>query len=229
MTLKRGLWVGALLLALPCGARHEPDVAQALQILLAGNERYVAQRAEHPDQSTQRRLDVAEDQHPFAVVLGCADSRVPPELVFDQGLGDLFVVRVAGNTLDDEILGSIEYAVEHLGVRLVVVLGHENCGAVKAALQGGSAAGHISSVLAPIQRGVKAVSEKGGDPVNNAVRANVLHVVKQLRSSKPVLTEFVRDGRVHVVGAEYHLHSGKVELLSHEPAPRHGRAAPVND
>src|SRR5262245_40561826 len=109
---------------------------QALARLLAGNARFVAHRERHPDITVRRRRALVSSQHPFAVILGCADSRVSPELLFDEGLGDLFVIRVAGNVVDDVVLGSIEYAVEHLGTKLIVVLGHEKCGAVSAAVAG---------------------------------------------------------------------------------------------
>src|SRR3954451_10886779 len=115
---------------------------QALSRLLAGNERFVAHKERHPDESAGRRRELVSGQHPFAVILGCSDSRVAPELLFDEGLGDLFVIRVAGNIVDDDILASIEYAVEHLGTKLVVVLGHEKCGAVSAAVSGESTVGH---------------------------------------------------------------------------------------
>jgi carbonic anhydrase len=126
---------------------------RALQKLIDGNKRYVDFKRTYPDQDQVRLKAVAQDQHPFAVILGCADSRVPPELLFDQGLGDLFVIRVAGNILDDGTLASIEFATAELGVPLVMVLGHERCGAVAATLNGGEIPGHISrlvdSYLAP--------------------------------------------------------------------------------
>lgn len=122
---------------------------EALARLMEGNARYVSAKLNHPDQTLQRRAEVASGQHPFAIILTCADSRVPPELLFDQGLGDLFVVRVAGNIVDDDILGSIEYGVGELATPLVMVLGHERCGAVKATVesveQGGEVPGHIGA------------------------------------------------------------------------------------
>ena len=118
--------------------------AEAMQKLLEGNARYVSGNVSHQDQYVlERRSELISSQHPFAIVVGCSDSRVPPEAVFDQGLGDIFVVRTAGQVLDNASLGSIEYAVEHLGVPLVVVLGHDNCGAVTAAVKGGEAPGHL--------------------------------------------------------------------------------------
>jgi carbonic anhydrase len=119
----------------------------ALQKLMTGNKRYYEGNLTHPNQTKVRILEVAKGQHPFAIILGCSDSRVPPEVIFDQGIGDLFIIRVAGNIIDNNALGSIEYAVEHLGVKLVVVLGHEKCGAVDATVKGGEAPGHIKYLI----------------------------------------------------------------------------------
>src|SRR5262252_9569528 len=131
---------------------------EALKKLIAGNERYVRAKVNHPDESLARRKELTTGQHPFAVILGCADSRVSPELLFDEGLGDLFVIRVAGNIVDDAVLGSIEYAVEHLDTKLIVVLGHEKCGAVSAAVEGGDVPGHLKALVAAIQASVLATA-----------------------------------------------------------------------
>ncbi|MBA3939351.1 MAG: carbonic anhydrase, partial [Planctomycetes bacterium] len=140
----------------PAGERHEPAAsrepiapsnAQALQRLMEGNARYVAGKATHPHQDAARRAEVTNVQKPIAIIVTCADSRVGPEVVFDQGLGDIFVLRVAGNVADDDVQASIEYAVEHLNVNLVMVLGHERCGAVKAALAGGELPGHLAGLI----------------------------------------------------------------------------------
>jgi carbonic anhydrase len=128
---------------------------QALQELMNGNKRYVAAELAHPNQTAARRAEVAKGQDPFAIIVGCSDSRVPPEIIFDQGLGDLFVTRVAGNIVDDVVLGSIEYAAEHLGVPLIVVLGHKRCGAVEAAAKGGDAPVHIRSLVEAIKPAIK--------------------------------------------------------------------------
>ncbi|HLP43294.1 MAG TPA: carbonic anhydrase, partial [Fibrobacteria bacterium] len=163
------------------------------------------------------RSMVAKAQLPFAVIVGCADSRVPPEILFDQGLGDLFVVRVAGNVIDDHALGSIEYAVEHLGAHLIVVLGHERCGAVSAACQGGEAGGHVGSLLHEIQPAVEVahryVKGQAQMLLPTAVRANVERVVDQLKGSWPILGPEVREGKVTVMGAIYDLDDGLVEFL----------------
>src|SRR5438093_4353999 len=137
------------------------DPYAALQRLLDGNARYVANKAERPDQTVERRLALAQAQHPFAAILGCADSRVPAEIVFDQGLGDLFVVRVAGPVLDEAVLGSLEFAVAELGLGLILVLGHERCGAVAATIaaleRGADAPGRIADLVAAITPAVKRV------------------------------------------------------------------------
>lgn len=188
-----------------------PDILW--QELMAGNQRYAASHAAHPHQDAASRSDLTEGQHPGVVILGCADSRVAPELVFDQGLGDLFVIRVAGNVPDDHVLGSIEYAVEHLGSRLVVVLGHSKCGAVSAAVENSGHEGHVYSVMKSIEPAVKACKNRSGDKVDNTVRANVSLVVKQLRHSHPILEKLVREGKIKIVGARYDLESGLVEAI----------------
>jgi len=205
-----------LVLILTCSAAwaQQPTSADdALARLMAGNKRYVLHREQHPDASIARRKALEAGQHPFAVILGCADSRVPPELLFDQGLGDLFVIRVAGNIVDDAVLGSIEYAVEHLGTRLIVVLGHEKCGAVSAAVESGHAPGHIESLVAAIQPSVEASAKEPGDKVHNCVIANVRRVALQVRHADPILKEAGEKLGVKVVAADYSLDSGKVSLL----------------
>ncbi len=190
-----------------------PAADDALAKLMAGNQRYVRQKQQHPDESLARRKELETAQHPFAVILSCADSRVPPELLFDEGLGDLFVIRVAGNILDDAVLGSIEYGVEHLGARLVMVLGHEKCGAISAAVEGGIAPGHIQALVAAIQPSVEATHMQPGDRIHNCVIANARRVARQIRESEPVMKESVQKRRVKVVAAVYGLDSGKVTLL----------------
>lgn len=185
----------------------------ARQRLVDGNKRYVEGKATHSGQGADRRGEIAKGQHPFAAILGCADSRVAPEVIFDQGLGDLFVIRGAGNVADDVALGSLEYAVEHLGVGYIVVLGHERCGAVDATLKGGEAPGHIGAIVREIQPAAASVQGKEGDALDNAVRANVAAVVKKLTASGPILGERVKSGRLTVVGARYDLDDGTVSIL----------------
>lgn len=185
----------------------------ALEKLQAGNQRYVTGQLVHHHQSGSRMRATAIGQHPFAVILGCADSRVPPEIIFDQGLGDLFVIRVAGNIIDDAILGSIEYAVEELKTSLVLVLGHERCGAVAATVKHAAVPGHISTLLNAIQPAVDRAKNEPGDLLDNAVRANIKLVVEQLKTSLPV-AEFVQNDRLTVVGAQYNLGCGTVEIIA---------------
>ncbi len=159
----------------------------------------------------KRRAELATGQRPFAIVLGCADSRTSPEVLFDQGLGDLFVVRVAGNVLDDHVLASIEYAVDHLGAQLIVVLGHQRCGAVQAAKETleakAEAPAHINSLVAAIKPAVEAT--RGAD-VETTIKANTENVVQSLRSSEPVLKKEVEAGAITVLGAYYDLDTGAV-------------------
>jgi carbonic anhydrase len=195
---------------------EQPAVApaEAVSKLKEGNGRYAGGSMQHPGQTTERREELTKDQHPFAIILSCSDSRVPPEIVFDQGLGDLFVVRVAGNVIDDHGLGSIEYAVDHLGARLIVVLGHQSCGAVKAAKEtiaaNGKAPGHIQSLVTAIKPVVEATAK---DDLETTVKANVKHVVQALRSSTPILKAKVDSGEVQVIGGYYSLDTGAVSLL----------------
>jgi carbonic anhydrase len=198
---------------------HEPGIApaEALARLLAGNRRFAAGQSIRPHDSANRREALSHDQRPFAVVLGCSDSRVPPEIVFDAGLGDLFIVRQAGHVADDDTLGSLEYAVGHLGVRLIAVVGHERCGAVTAAvgtvLRDESVPGHVLRLVDDIAPAVFEVQHQGGDLIDNAVRANIQLVVRLLEQSAAVLRPLVRRGDIRLVGMYYPLASGLVELL----------------
>src|SRR5438874_11433985 len=176
----------------------QPTVApaEARPKLKEGNRRYTNGNLQHPGQTAERRTELAKTQHPFAAIVSCSDSRVPPEIIFDQGLGDLFIVRVAGNVINDEGLGSIEYTVDHLGTRLILVLGHQRCGAVDAARETiaakGKAPGHIQSLVTAIKPAVEATAK---DDLETTIKANVKNVVQALRSSTPILKEI---GRAHV-------------------------------
>ncbi|MEI6033014.1 MAG: carbonic anhydrase [Verrucomicrobiae bacterium] len=189
---------------------------QALRQLELGNRRFVGGRLSGatPASIAEARRKVAQGQKPFAVIVGCSDSRVGPEVIFDQKLGDIFVVRTAGEVVDPVGLGSIEYAIARLGAPLVVVLGHERCGAVSAAVAGGKEPGHIGAVLKAIQPAVRATKGRAGDPVENAVRFQALHVAAQLEASGPILKAAVQSGKLKIVVARYDLDSGKVSLLS---------------
>ena len=196
-----------------CANRKGPNAAEAAGMLFAGNRRYVAGEMKHPGQSAKRRAEVAGGQAPFAVVLGCSDSRVPPEIIFDAGLGDLFVIRVAGNIIDDVVLGSIEYAAARLGTPLVVVLGHASCGAVTAAVAGGDAEGHLPSVMSAIRPAVEKAACRPGDVTDHAIRANARLVVEQMTERSPVLAGRVRAGMLQIIAAYYDLATGCVEKL----------------
>jgi carbonic anhydrase len=194
---------------------QRPDAAEALRRLLAGNARYVRGELIHGDQLEERRSSCATEQHPVAAVLGCSDSRVPPQLVFDQGPGDLFTIRVAGHIAQSAEIASIEYAVRHLEVPLVVVLGHTRCGAVSACLSDipldpGS---HLETLIAAISPAVLEAKSTDGDTLDSAIRFHIRNVVEQLRTSEPLLAARFRNGEIQIVGALYDLDSGIVSLL----------------
>lgn len=185
----------------------------ALGKLLEGNARFVAGNVTHPNQSAERRAEVVSAQHPFAVIVSCSDSRVPPEIIFDQGIGDLFVIRTAGEVMDNATLGTIEYAIEHLNASLIVVLGHDSCGAVKAAVVGGEAPGHINYLVEAIKPSVDKANGMSGDILNNSIDVNTRDIVAQLGSTKPIISEAVKGGKLKIMGARYHLDTGRVETL----------------
>lgn len=195
-------------------AQQNEIYPESLNKLFEGNSRFISGESNHGNQSLDRVKDVAKGQHPFAIIVGCSDSRVPPEIIFDQGVGDLFVIRTAGNLVDDIALGSIEYAVEHLHVPLIVVLGHEKCGAVDATLQGGAAPGQIQKLIDKIKPAVDESLNLPGDKLDNAVLANIKRIVDQLINSKPIIEEFLNRKKLNIVGARYDLDEGKVTLVN---------------
>mgnify|MGYP005708436277 CR=1 FL=1 len=194
---------------------------EALQRLKDGNSRFASDSPQTPPTDSNRRQELVAGQKPFAIVLACSDSRAPVETIFDQGLGDLFIVRVAGNIAAPTQIGSIEFAAEHFGSPLVVVLGHQNCGAVKATLAelkspSGAPSPNLSSIIKHIVPAVENLADSGDDAealLQHAVRANVRSAAAELRSQSELLDQFIADGRVTVVGAEYSLATGKVEFL----------------
>lgn len=195
----------------------EPAVTsadEALTRLKEGNQRYIANKTVDPNQTEKRRVDLAKGQHPFATILGCVDSRVPPELIFDRGLGDLFVIRTAGQVLDKAVVGSLEFGVAELKIPLLVVLGHENCGAVKATIaaleQHAEAEGSIGYLVEGIAPAVEKAKGQAGDNVDNVVRANLEIIVGHLNES-PILSEAVKAGTLKIVGGRYDLDTGAVE------------------
>lgn len=184
----------------------------ALKELMDGNERYVMKRYAVIDVGQEKRENLAEGQHPFAVIIGCSDSRVPPEFVFDQGLGDLFIVRTAGEVVDDVALGSVEYAIEHLEVKLIVVLGHEDCGAVKAAVEGTYQSGNISVIMEAIEPAVEKAKKQKGDLLDNAIKANIDLNVRKLKSTSHILREAMRNQCLTIIGAIYDIYDGHVDF-----------------
>jgi carbonic anhydrase len=192
-----------------------PDAS--LERLLKGNSRYVDGLALRHDFKHEREA-LAGAQNPFAAVLSCADSRIAPEYAFDSGRGDLFVCRVAGNFATDEVIGSLEYAVAVLGVPLILVLGHESCGAIDAAIKSlkddKPLPGHIPSLVAGVGGAVKAVLQQGGDTLGKATRQNVIDNVGRLSAATPILSAAVEQRKLRVVGGVYGLKDGRVEMLS---------------
>jgi carbonic anhydrase len=180
----------------------------ALVKLKEGNLRFTTSEVSQSKATAARRAETAQAQHPFAIIVGCADSRIPPELVFDQNLGDLFVIRTAGNLVDDHALGSIEYAVAHTGARLIVVLGHARCGAVIAALESDHAPGHIQSLVRDLQPAVKAAKGKPGDALAAAITENARQVAAEIKA-KAALGDLAKE--VRIVYAVYDLDTGKIE------------------
>jgi carbonic anhydrase len=189
------------------------EPAPALRELLEGNQRFVSGVMLHPRQTPDRRVALSTRQNPFAAIVGCSDSRVAPELIFDCGLGDLFVLRSAGHVLDNAGLGTVEYAVEHLCIGLVLVLGHSNCGAVAAALTGKHFPGHLDGLVAALRGAAVEAQFQPGDLQANTARANTLRTLRQLRSSNLALTGPGRAGQLQVAGAYYDLATGTVEML----------------
>jgi carbonic anhydrase len=185
----------------------------ALQKLMEGNQRFVKHRPQYPDQSALRLQEVAQAQHPFATILSCADSRVPAEIVFDQGIGDIFDIRIAGNIATPEAIGSIEYAVVLLGSPLLMVMGHERCGAVTAAVKKESLPGDISTFVKAIKPALKTIKNQPGDAVENAVVANVQYQIERLKRSQ-LLSEQVQSGKLKIVGSRYDLDTGRVTIIT---------------
>jgi carbonic anhydrase len=200
--------------AAPPSAASTPE--EALDLLKAGNARFAAG---HPvcGPLTARRTELTQGQSPFAIVLGCSDSRVPIETIFDQMPGNIFVVRVAGNFVDEHGLGSIEYGVAELKASMVLVLGHESCGAVSATVRflqdGTRQPGHIQSLVTAIEPAAKAAKDEPGDWLSNAIEENVELNVKALRQQSTILDEAATSGRLRIVGGVYNLHTGGVKFV----------------
>ena len=219
-TLLQGALAATAVAALPRALRAMPNnipPSAALQRLIDGNARYVQNKIDLKD-FTAGRAARAAAQYPVAAILGCADSRVAPEFIFDQDPGELFVCRVAGNYMNVDILASLEYGVEVLGAPLVMVLGHTNCGAVKAVLQyekdRKALPGHLQMLLDAVSPGVVEAMRQGPtDELNHAIEANVRHNAQRLRQANPVIAKAVEEKKVDVVSAVYELATGQVRLL----------------
>lgn len=219
------------------GAESGPDEAKirrlyrdsALQLLKEGNQRFAAGKSQHPSLEEARRLAIAQEgQEPVATILTCSDSRVPPELLFDRGLGDLFVVRVAGNVASTDEIASIEYAIGHLHTPVFVVLGHARCGAVSAVAQGAELHGHLPRLAEKIQPAVDRAKATGGqDLVPQAIRENVWQSIQETLSRSETVHEQAKAGAVLVLGAVYDLETGKVEWLGPHPQMQAILANPV--
>ena len=198
----------------------EPSIIsadEALNRLLEGNQRFAANKTIGPNRGESRRLEITKGQQPYAIILGCVDSRVPPELIFDQGLGDLFVIRSAGQVIDDAILGSIEFGVAELGIPLIIVLGHTRCGAVTTTFEivgkNLSVEGAIGTLVETIKPAVDQAKGHGEESIDQAARKNVALEINRLKAS-PVLSEAIKAGNTKIVGAFYDLSAGLVEIMA---------------
>jgi carbonic anhydrase len=189
-----------------------PDAA--IKRLVEGNQRFVDGKRLNPNQSRLRLQETAVGQYPFAAILGCSDSRVPAEIVFDQGLGDLFVVRLAGNIAAQEAIGSLEFATAVLGAQTIVVLGHARCGAVSAAVKGDPLPGRIGIFVEDIKPAVESIRKKTGNIEENAIIANVQYQVARLAESSTILANLIKEGKLKIVGGHYDLAKGKITLLT---------------
>ncbi len=220
-TLIASFILATVALGSPVGAAEEHEGGgvtgdEALKRLMDGNRRFSGDQYAKKAIGAPRRAELAKGQHPFAIVLSCSDSRVPPEIVFDQGLGDLFVVRVAGNVADSIALGSIEYAAEHLHVPLLFVLGHEKCGAVAATVAGGEVPGHIASIvykIAPAVEKVRASGKAGDALLTAAVDENVSAALADVVRRSAILAHLIHEGKLTIAGGRYNLASGRVDVM----------------
>lgn len=198
------------------GQGMAPDAA--VRMLVEGNARFSTGQPTHPNAGKDRVAETAGGQHPFAAILGCADSRLSPEIIFDQGIGDIFTVRVAGNVSDTDEIGSIEYAVEHLGISAILVLGHTKCGAVTAVVKKAEVGGSLPGLLDNIKPAVRAAAHDnpkltGDDLIPKAIRANVWQSIEDLFKRSEVIRDAVREGKLSVVGGLYDISTGAVDFM----------------
>lgn len=216
----------AILIAASCNSeqrnQHLENIPKEnlLNVLLEGNERFSEDHPIHPDQTLDRLRDLSQGQHPVAAVVSCSDSRVPPELIFDQGLGDLFVIRNAGNIVADYEIGSVEYAIEHLGVPLVIILGHTKCGAIGAFVEHEQEHSHqYSAYIQKIIDFIDAEEEEQvlsrgtNDFYEKAIEANVLHGIHELKNKVPLVNELIEAKKLRLIGAIYDVETGKIRIV----------------
>ena len=194
-------------------AQDEMSPDMALRRLMDGNQRFVKGKTENPRRNMARLAEVAKTQKPFAAILGCADSRVPSEIIFDQGFGDLFICRIAGNVATPEEIGSLEFGSLVLGAKVILVLGHERCGAVDATIKGAQVPGQIASLLDAIKPALKNSDRQTGDDLEKGTKANVLFQAERLKAS-PVISQLIEEGKLKVVGGYYDLDTGAVSMVS---------------
>lgn len=183
------------------------DTKKALNNLMEGNKRFVQSKHEYPNQCLQRRAELEDGQNPFAVIISCSDSRVPPEVVFDQGLGDLFVIRNAGHVVSDEVIGSVEYAVAHLKTSLIVILGHSECGAVKASMRGADDSQAIKTIVSRIKPALDPES------TDNSIKNNIKLQADILKQAGSIIPDLLKQGKIEIIGGYYLLNSGWVEFF----------------
>ncbi|HEY9863370.1 MAG TPA: carbonic anhydrase [Candidatus Obscuribacterales bacterium] len=197
------------------GFKTQPAIAQnnitpdeVLKQLLEGNQRFIENKRKNPNQTLTRVQEVAQGQAPFAAILSCADSRVPAEIIFDRGLGDLFVVRNAGNIATAAEIGSLEFGTLVLGAKVLMVIGHQSCGAVKATMAGNAVPGQISSILDAIKPAIKP-----NQTLEEATIANVKLGISRLQAS-PVISQLIKDGKLKIAGGYYNLETGQVQVVT---------------
>jgi carbonic anhydrase len=202
-----------LVLGEPAVAKDDMTPAQAVQMLMDGNQRFVKGKRENPHQNMSRLTEVAQVQKPFASILSCADSRVPSEIIFDQGFGDLFVCRVAGNIATPEEIGSLEFGTLVLGSKVIMVMGHERCGAVSATIKGAQVPGQIATLIDAIKPAIEKSKNQPGDKLENAIKSNVLYQIGKLKAS-PVISQLIKEEKLKIVGGYYDLDTGAVTMVS---------------
>jgi carbonic anhydrase len=204
-------WLGLFLGWMVMAQAQEMTPKKALEQLIEGNNRYKAEKLLHPNQSKESRICKAKGQNPFAIILGCSDSRVAPELIFDQGIGDLFVVRVAGNVVGSVELDSIDYSALYLKSSIILVLGHQSCGAIQAVIDGKTQ--DIQSVAALIEPSLQLAKSQKGSLIENTVKDNVLYVVDSLKKT-PIIATLMKKKKIDVVGGYYDFQTGGVEIIT---------------